>query len=825
MKKSLFILCLALLAALGAKADITADWKLHMPYDQWATSVIDTPERVYFTGRTFENSRSIPDRQIKSNSLFYYDKKGDEIIPVNARNLSTGNNVAVMHYNADKKYLIVVYSDCDIDFIYDDGRVFNVPALKAASIPGKKEANYITFDDSRNLVYIATTFGYIALNDNKHEVAESRNYSTNVESIGRSQDNIIMCVDGQLMFAPASEKRFNISDYKTVEGAPEVNAVVPLKHTSQFFAYKTSYDSYITAFFFEDDTYTWRQFYSDPQIFNIQCIPGGYRIGGNVRIYEITHWSGTKVLGRPEVEYAKPATTYDGKDVWFLHPQKGLRSYKNNGDQWDYTLTRDFMRPNAPATYIATSASYHPTYGMLVGSNGYDVALYNFNQSTPANVSALKGGFWKEFGPNYTNPGFLPSATNYFGVSIDNKNPNHIYRGSAFGGLMRLNLADPNDILIFSHPSDANASSKGFVKVNDDLAAWRSLCRFAAPQFTADGTMWTTFFNADDQSMEFWYWPAADRAATTSPASYRPMKKIKAPKIAGADHGGFVALTKNKNMLAIGNNSFGGSVLIYDHNGTPDVTNDDRYVFINNPYDQDGGGVSFLDVNALVEDPETGLLWIMTQRGLFTVNPATAFENPNQVNRIKVARNDGTNLADYLLNEINVNHMSIDGEGRKWFGTSNGLVCTASDGRSILGEFTAENSYLPDNNVYATAYNPENNSLMVCTGGGLAEMFPSGSGGNTSSSENTARAFPNPVEPDYYGWVRIDNIADGSLVKITDSRGGIVKELGPAQGGSVEWDVSGLNNTRVATGVYYIMVSPGANSSGKTQIVKILVLN
>lgn len=104
-------------------------------------------------------------------------------------------------------------------------------------------------------------------------------------------------------------------------------------------------------------------------------------------------------------------------------------------------------------------------------------------------------------------------------------------------------------------------------------------------------------------------------------------------------------------------------------------------------------------------------------------------------------------------------------------------------------------------------------------------MFPSGSGNSASSDSQEFRVYPNPVEPDYYGWVRIDNITDGSLVKITDAKGGIVKELGPAQSGAVEWDVSGLNNRRVSTGVYYVMVSPGNSGDGKTQIQKILVLN
>ena len=391
---------------------------------------------------------------------------------------------------------------------------------------------------------------------------------------------------------------------------------------------------------------------------------------------------------------------------------------------------------------------------------------------------------------------------------------------------MRINLANPSDVMIFANPANANSTSPGFVKVVEDQPNWNLLCRFTTPQFSTDGTMWTLYNNTISGHPELWYWPAASRLATTSAATYQPMKKISVPKLPTSNSDVMITLAKNPTIVAMaGDIPNGGSIMFYDHKGTPETTNDDKYVYMNSIHDQDGGSVSFLAVNSLYEDPSTGLVWILSQRGVFTVNPKTAFEDPSRVNRIKVARNDGTNLADYLLNEINVHSMSEDGEGRKWFSTSNGLVCTSSDGRTILAEFTTDNSYLPSNEVFATCYNPDNNSMLVATNGGLVEMFPSGSGGSSNGTGSEIRPFPNPVEPDFYGWVRIDNIADGSLVKITDSKGGLVKELGPARGGSVEWDVSGMNNRRVATGVYYIMVSPGSSGDGKAQIAKILVLN
>lgn len=820
MKKSLFILISLIIGMLGARAELTADWKIDMPFDQWATSVIETPNRVYFMGRTFEKSSSLQKRAIKSHSLFYYDKTGNEIVSINARTTANGNAVACIGYNVEKKYLLVVYTDCNIDFIYDNGQVYNLQALKVTSIPGVKEANSINFDPSKNRAYVATSFGYICLNDQKHEIEESRNYNKNVSSLAACGDNLVMAVEGEIYYAPLSSHRFNFSDYTLLEGAPPVDIVLPLEG-GNFAGYITSYNSYLELFMKDGAGYTWEELYSDPQIFCHQQIKGGFRIAGNVRLYGITGQGNVTPLQRPEPEWRKPATSLDGSQLWTLEDRKGLRSYTVNG----WKLTRDYMRPNAPSTYISSSLAYHPDFGMLCGSNGVDIAFSEFSQSTPGQVSALKGGMWKEYGPAYVNPNKFANTNNYMGLAIDPQNRNYLYRGSATGGLMRINMTNPNDMLIMANPSNPNSSKEGFIKVADDLSVWRSLCRFTTPQFTPDGTMWT-LFNNNEENPQLWYWPTADRLATMGASTYRPMKKIDLPGMPSSNVDVMTTLTRNPNIVVVGGDiSNYGSVLVYDHRGTPSVASDDRYVLINNPYDQDGGNVSFLQINALAEDPETGLVYIMCQRGLFTINPATIFDNPNTVNRIKVARNDGTNLADYLLNEINVNHMSIDGEGRKWFSTSSGLVCTSRDGRQILGEFTSDNSYLPEGSVFATAYNPENNSIMVATDGGLVEMSPSGSGYSSAGDQSGMRVYPNPVEPDYYGWVRIDNIADGSLVKVTDSKGGIVKELGPAQGGSVEWDVSGLNNTRVSTGVYYIMVSPGTDSSGKAEISKVLVLN
>ena len=151
-------------------------------------------------------------------------------------------------------------------------------------------------------------------------------------------------------------------------------------------------------------------------------------------------------------------------------------------------------------------------------------------------------------------------------------------------------------------------------------------------------------------------------------------------------------------------------------------------------------------------------------------------------------------------------------------------MVTSADGRRIYDEFSAENSGLPSNTVYYLEYNPGAKSIMMSTANGLAE-FAIGSSGEEAGDADRVRAYPNPVAPDYYGWVTIDGLPDDALVKIVDSKGTIVRELGRAEAGSAQWDINNLNYKRVQTGVYYIMASSASEGGKEVRVGKILVMN
>lgn len=163
-----------------------------------------------------------------------------------------------------------------------------------------------------------------------------------------------------------------------------------------------------------------------------------------------------------------------------------------------------------------------------------------------------------------------------------------------------------------------------------------------------------------------------------------------------------------------------------------------------------------------------------------------------------------------------------DNAGTKWYATMGGLVQTSADGTHIIRQLTTDNSLIPSNSVYDICYNPESNSLFISTDKGYAEYFQPGSSDGSVFTE--VKAYPNPVRPDYVGWITIEGLVDNCLVKIVDAAGNLVKELGHSAGGKVLWDGTNITNAKVNSGVYYIMSTSAGEGTSEANVGKILVV-
>ena len=66
-----------------------------------------------------------------------------------------------------------------------------------------------------------------------------------------------------------------------------------------------------------------------------------------------------------------------------------------------------------------------------------------------------------------------------------------------------------------------------------------------------------------------------------------------------------------------------------------------------------------------------GVIWLGTDVGpLLFYNTSKVFDKDYTCTRVKIPRNDGTEQADYLLQNEAIRSIAIDGANRKWIGTA-----------------------------------------------------------------------------------------------------------------------------------------------------------
>lgn len=192
------------------------------------------------------------------------------------------------------------------------------------------------------------------------------------------------------------------------------------------------------------------------------------------------------------------------------------------------------------------------------------------------------------------------------------------------------------------------------------------------------------------------------------------------------------------------------------------------------------------------------------------------------MNRIKVPRNDGTNLADYLLSSETVYSIAVDHSNRKWVATGNsGVYLVSENGDEILEHFTTENSFLPSNAVYAAAVDSKTNRVYFGTDKGLVSYTTSSS--PAQDNYDNILVYPNPVRPDYEGPITIKGLMEGSLVKIADSMGHVVFHT-RSEGGMATWDGCNESGQQVRSGVYYVLVSQNLTGSATGAVAKIVIV-
>lgn len=213
-------------------------------------------------------------------------------------------------------------------------------------------------------------------------------------------------------------------------------------------------------------------------------------------------------------------------------------------------------------------------------------------------------------------------------------------------------------------------------------------------------------------------------------------------------------------------------------------------------------------------------VWLATDDGpmYFTPQGKSTWE----LTQHKVPRNDGTNLADYLLDGIPCRKVAVDIQNRKWIGTErNGVFLISNDCNTQISHFTSADSPLLSDRIYDILVDDKEGRVYFATDKGLCSYYTGVTEAGKEMAEDNVWAYPNPVTPNYNGLVTIVGLEENSQVKILTASGALVSE-GVSNNGYYKWDCCDLEGNRVASGVYMVNVSTSEGESGVVTKVAII---
>jgi hypothetical protein len=263
-----------------------------------------------------------------------------------------------------------------------------------------------------------------------------------------------------------------------------------------------------------------------------------------------------------------------------------------------------------------------------------------------------------------------------------------------------------------------------------------------------------------------------------------------------------------------------GYLIVFDDHGTPKNPADDQVKHLSSA--SGNGNIPGSKVFAIAEDNDRRM-WIGTDEGIAVIySPENVFTQFSfDAQRILIPRNDGTGLADILLEFETITAIAVDGANNKWIGTDrSGVYQLSPDGLRELNHFTAENSPLLSNNITDIAINHQTGEVFFGTAKGIISYKSTATAGRETNYD--VYAYPNPVRPGYSGPIAVKGLVKNADFKITDISGSLVYS-GRADGGQATWNGNNFHGRRVQSGVYLVYITD--DEGIEKMVTKILFMN
>ncbi len=778
MRKHLYIaIILSFICALPidsmSQGSAIGSWRTHLPYSE-LIDVVVVDDMVYAATEL---------------SIFTYNKLDNRVDRFDKVKGLNDIGISKIGYNSSTEEILVAYTNANLDIITKEGIIINLPEIKDKEILGNKTINNITFNN--NYAYLSCGFGIVILDMDRKEVFDTyyigpEGDAINVYSVTYNDTSLFAATESGIYFADIDGS--NLADYHQWE--KEERLLYPNLAYNHIVNFQNKiYTNYFSNTFQSDtmfvfDGYGWDYFQKENNHEHKQMNAVGDQLL-IVNYYDVSVFNKDAEfeynIWQPSGQYLTPLSAdMDDEFIWIGDKSKGLVK------TWNMGWAGEYIKPNGPGT--------NSVFDLSAGGNNVWVASGG-RQSNWAKLY-MKDGVFSFTDENWTthNQWTIPALdtiSDYVCAIVDPINPNIAYIGTWQAGIIK-----------FAN----NEISTIYTQSNSSLQPWvanPALINVSGIDFDSQNNLWAANSGAPD-------------LLSVMKTDGEWMSFNFGGSLSGIDIGELMIDSYDQKWII---KRSSGLVMVYTNNNTIDDIGDDD---VKTLYSASGqGNIPGNKVYSFATDHD-GEVWVGTDKGV------SVFYSPENIfvpganfdaQQILVPRNDGSGLADYLLETELVTAIAIDGANRKWIGTERaGLFLFSPDGLEQIEHFTSENSPLLSNNINSLSIT-EDGEIFIGTANGIISY--KGTATPPQPAGSKVYAYPNPVRENFTGLIAIKGLENNSFIKITDSYGNLVYQT-KSEGGQAIWDGNNFNGEKVATGIY--MVFAVTTDKSEKVVTKILVI-
>ena len=760
MRRILPILLLLLVSLILPGQTPVGSWSDHLVYNT-ANSVTVAADKVFAS---------------TGSSIIIYDKSFAELKKMSRIDGLSETEISTISWSEENKTLIIAYASTNIDLLKNN-IIYNIPDISRKVISGEKKINKIRTDGK--YAYLACSFGIVVIDLVKREIHDTWNPGNGSEDekiwdIAFGKGKIYAATDMGVFSADLSNQGLAyFGNWDLVNLLPNPAA----KYTLLTFSGDKLYANQSDPLLAGDQVYVVGDigslFSFTSGVFNksFDNAPAGFTFssGASVKYYDI---NGSLIKTISSYGWAVPdisQAVVDNKDIWIADINSGLVKGQN---------MEEFTALTLPGPVSNNAFSIASVNGKTIICGGATDDSWN-NMGRPLQISFYENNNWTS----------LPSGNivDPLRVLIDPENTNHLFVSTWGGGLLEYQ----NNNLIKQY-TESNSPLQTIIP-------GRPYVRICGLAMDKSKNLWLTQTGVPGNIKVL----KSDGSWIVNPLT------INAPII-----GDIINTTIGQKWIILPR---GYGLFIYDDNKTPENFDDDRSrkMLVQ---DSENQVISF--VYSIAEDLD-GNIWVGTDQGpVIYFTPEKVFDNDLKASRIKIPRNDGTNLADYMLKTETITSIAVDGANRKWLGTANsGAYLLSADGTSQIKNFNEQNSPLLSNSITTLAVDNKTGDVWFGTSKGIQSFR-----GNATTGEEKFKkvyTFPNPIRENFIGNVTITGLIRDTQIRITDISGNLVYET-VSDGGQATWDLKTYNGRRVATGVYLVFCA--SKDGSQSYVTKMLVI-